>query len=367
MSWPSSAVTNRPGMISVTSYPTPQAAADACRSTGEALIFPAGEFLIQEPLRLTSGTLVIGEGRATVLKRHGNKANPLIMVDGGEDIKITGLTFDLNCTGPNYLTGVQFRGLSARCEVASCWFMAGGDPTSRQTQHGILANNCAGLSVHDCRFYQVQLKASSQGDAGPCIIRGNQFHRPFNFAISFVGQKADDTQDSLIIADNVITDLPSSGGIFVGGDGENAEGWLSDVLVHHNIITGEWGPGAFAGIHVLCPTRAYRIGITDNIVNNFAGPNTSPSPNSMGISVKARNGGSWIDDVTITGNHVRGTDYYGIRVHAGAPSTMRAVLIADNTCADTRGIQVYGPAHTNPVLRDNILLDRGKEEVLTWE
>lgn len=67
--------------VDAAKYPSLQAAVDALPDTGGTVVIPAGEYVLQSPLRITSENIVVvGEGTGTVLRNDATDGQPAVVL-----------------------------------------------------------------------------------------------------------------------------------------------------------------------------------------------------------------------------------------------------------------------------------------------
>ena len=307
------------------------------------MYFPSGTHRITKTIDVPDGTTVCGDGPGTMLV---SSVNPVFRVRGAIDVVFRDFSLEVEYSGKNYTTGIHFQNSSngTQCEdcvVENVRFALSERPEPGHTHMGILANHCSGLRVTGCLSHHMQFVLASGQDRTPVTdvsVTGCRFIDPFNFACSFVGDEPTDTLSGFLFQGNIIEGIASSGGVFIGSDGETKHvGHLSHIHVKDNIFRGEWGPKAFSAVQVTLASTSRDIQITGNSIAN-EGVKVN---NSYGIGVIAPRAGATLAGCHISGNSAMNMDLEGVRAHV-AVGRISGLWVCDNDLRGTRGLMVYG-------------------------
>src|SRR5262249_31117337 len=138
--------------------------------------------------------------------------------------------------------------------------------------------------IRDNRVERLQIKAAGGSGCARVYVQDNHIVDPHNLGISFVVQTSDGVLREGYITGNIIENLPSSGGIFVGTDGERTPGDVCRTLIlRDNVIRGAWSGagasdpnctgtpksgGAAVGLILDVPVHAENWLIEGNVVDN---------------------------------------------------------------------------------------------------
>ncbi len=336
---------------------------------GGILHFPAGTYEVAVgwcgPILLKSGTWVRGAGRATVL-RYAGGTSALLWARAVSNVTISDMVFDVNhgtCEPPeqisiNFATAIAVgmweleEGGYRRAEnitIENCVFTTSDYPQRGQTLHAVLGQGVDGLFIRNNHIDRMQLCVAGGVGVTRLVIEDNTFVDPHNLAISAVVSWELGAVSDIRITNNVVTNVPSSGGFFIGTDGDGTDGeLLTRVIVRGNVIRGAFAglsaaqcvlnppeawvaSGAPWAIIVDLPVGAADIAIEDNIIEN-----TAPviENNTGGLVLQPATNA--LRGVRIRGNTFRRFDQEAIRI-AGCGGT---VLVEDNDIVDARGIYV---------------------------
>ncbi|NUP14126.1 MAG: hypothetical protein HOW73_49465 [Polyangiaceae bacterium] len=345
-------------------------AAEDIPDGGGILYFPEGLYEIEShacaPIAIKSGTWVRGAGRGAVL-RNLTPGGILLWIFGVSDVRVSDLVFDINhgeCAPPtsisvNYATAIASGSgtdidtdaflATTNLTIENCVFKTSGDAIRGQTLHAILAQGVDGLFVRRNHIIGMQIKAAGADGSTRIVIEDNFIESPHNLAISAVVSTTVGTVVDVSITGNVVVDVPSAGGFFLGTDGEGTPGaLLGRVMIRNNVIrgvfaaasgtieecVGEVGVGAAGAMIIDIPVTGVDLLIQDNVVDNTA---PTAAVNSTGIVVKASTlETSFLRSVLITGNLVRRFDHGGILLACSCETA----IIEGNHLEQDRGIQI---------------------------
>lgn len=360
-------------------------AAESVPDGGGILYFPEALYTIEShpcaPIAIKSGTWVRGAGRGTVLK-NATPAGILLWIYGVSDVRVSDIVFDINhgvCDPPssisaNYAIAIACGSgtdidtdeylIARNLTIESCVFKSSGDIIRGQTLHAILADGVDGLFVRHNHVIGLQIKAAGADGTTRIAIENNLIEDPHNLALSAVVATSVGAVVDMSITGNVVVNVPSAGGFFLGTDGEGTPGeLLGRVIVRGNILrgdfagasgtieacVGETGVGAASAMAIDIPVSGVDLLIQDNVADNTA---PAIESNTSGIVLKASTPAtSSMRSVLISGNTVRRFDQGGI-VLACSGGT---VVVEGNHLEHTRGIVVdSGPAGLDHlVIADN--------------
>lgn len=359
-------------------------AALAVPDSGGVLYIPEGTYDLYTdycvPIALKSNTWVRGAGAGATVLHLVRQGGRVFWIAGIENVRISDLSIDVDhgvCTGGNpdstgnFTSAIQIQampdpitGQLVRCRnvfVERCEIYTSDAPTRGQTLHAVVAQGCDGVWVRDCRFRRMQVKASGADGSTRIFILRNHFLDSHNLAISAVVDSTVGVLTDLVIADNVVENLPSAGGIFLGNDGETHPGDVAaNVIVRNNVLRGVWAAdtptdwdcdgtiedmSGSVGILIDIPPNARNWTISGNLLENTA---AAPAQGTTGIVIQSERrmvGGvtqevGYINGLIVSGNSVRNIDHAGIQINCA----MDGLVVSDNHVHNARGIRVNATA-----------------------
>lgn len=355
-------------------------AIDTLPPDGGTLYFPASVYLISSTLFLPSGTTVLGDGPATILKAvpganwgtntTGSSAYSL----GGFRAIFANENWDADeITDENYL----FRNFSADLDTAdSVERKALAHMVScRNTEFtGITTNggggvvshlHCEQSNVHDCQFYDCHSSAADHysgfKDAWVtnCYVRQTAVSSS-NPAIQFTGtnnDNTDNTSDGVVCTGNKVLctggSLANVGGISITAAG--AGGTVNNVLIANNDIDMD---GLAAG-GIVCYGGGDNWRITGNTVRNVADYNCIIAfGNGYGTPTRVQVVGNRVIDCTRTsgsatlvsvsadGSTVIDNDILGCTATTGARLTDTSGYLRSGNTSGSTLTNVYATSGT---------------------
>jgi uncharacterized secreted repeat protein (TIGR03808 family) len=368
-----------------------QAAIDAASGSGH-LFLGAGRYRVSG-LRLPSGFMLTGVPGATVLVHAGS--DPLLLVEGQEDVSVVGMGFDgsgaggelwhgglvhvsdcdnvtirdcaVGNTALNAITLLASSGRVENCRVS------GSDYT------GIFIYDAAGVwvdgnTVTDCGNGGIRVWRGQAGADGT-MVTGNRIGG-IDWTDGGNGQNGNGINifqaDGVIVADNHISDcafsavrLNATNNTQISGNTCLASGEVaifSEFAFTGSVIAGNIIDGAAAGISMTNFNDGGRLAAcTGNIVRNlYARSEVNPDLDSpYGIAAEAdaivsgnivenvpgtgivAGWGPYLRDVTISGNLVRDVE---IGITVSVADEAGAVSVVGNTITEARQAAITGNA-----------------------
>lgn len=318
----------------------------------KAVYFPTGRYRKPHefPYYYTpgSGVAVFGDGASSVLVMDNSESCFDCTFTDAVSIKDLRLEFN---TVLNFLLGINAND-STNLKVDNCEFWvtapdvqfppplgsAGGLPI--RTLHSMVSSRSSGVQYTNNRHYRMQCKAGSDTGGQKCIITGNRWDEPYDFAVSYVsGNNVSSEISSLVLSNNYVHNPRSSGAFHVGADGEvDPLAVMSDILIEGNVVDGSYLSGV-AGL-ALTINMGYSTKNIKILNNTFR--NDGPWSNNSGVmrlfaSDTALGTSPVFEDIQIAGNTLSGADQFAISFY-GSGSGLK---ITGNACpGDSRGIQV---------------------------
>jgi parallel beta-helix repeat protein len=326
---------------------------------------PGGSYRVEHNIDLRSGTVLIGHGARSELKKLDNNPGSMLRIDGISDVLIENLKLNGNRAGNPDSNGAALVATSGNRV-----FVRGVEAFDMATTRGISLQSVAVLSIQGCYVHDCDRDGIAVYSSEDVVVVGNVVNNCGDDAIAAGGTR-------VAVVANVCNALTTSFGapiaVRAGGQvavvGNTCRGGAqagiavvtaSDVEIVANMIPSAGvttgpnplrGPGQGSGIAVWgAPAR---VTIKDNIIS---------SPFAHGVRLTTASGAA--RDVAVSGNMISmGASATGSGIVSDNLSDdITDVRITDNDIrnANTSGIEVTGSRNKRWDIRGNRILDSGR-------
>lgn len=314
------------------------------------LYFPPGNYRLlgNQSLRVPSNSTIKGSGKTlSVIQSSAS-----IVFDAREKENVGFEHLGIALTGTrNFATGINVD--QAACIVVQhCAIFREIEPSFGETIHAILARGASDVRIvhNQFRFTQVKL-AGAVLASQRCYVKHNHFDSPYNFAISSVGVDTGSSQD-IYIQHNIIENVPSNGGIFLGTDGlkQIPVATFENIYVENNVIKGEWSQisekkSSTVGILIILGKKNRNIHLKNNRIDNTPFDfTTDPNTINVQIGITDLAVATDLDGLFVHHNTFDKNAKWGLRLFPGDELSRRLiknVYIESNTCSGNRGLETF--------------------------